>query len=497
MTEKNAEIGNLLRDLFRDHRNEAFLYDVAHGRQISYGDFLSSAFSTAQKLSEAGIESGDTVCLHAPNSLELLILYFVCLIKGWVAVPVDPQKGESEVKEIIEELNPACIISASKPILIHTNLFFDLSNFLYDLLPRAEIKDDDLSVFCTIDYSKLFLITYTSGSTGKSKGVMHSFQNLVLTSQAFNRIFHFDANSVFYHNLPMTYMAGILNLFILPLVTGSKIAIGERFNAKSAMDFWSWPQKYGANVFWFTPSVVSLLLKLDRGIVGVNYAAGRTITGLVGTAPLYPSVKKAFEEKYHISLYESYGLSELLFVATNSPQRPGNEGSTGQLLDGMTIRFSSDGEILADTKWMFLGYTNEKTASYFINTFYQTGDLGSIDEESNLFISGRKKDLIIRGGMNISPAKTVLFLNDLNLFEETAVLGVKDDVLGEKTVCFFVSGSQPVLFDRLKEINRQIVQQLGRDYVIDEFIAVDKIPKNMNGKTDKTLLHQIYNARLL
>ena len=131
--------------------------------------------------------------------------------------------------------------------------------------------------------------------------------------------FNFNDKSVFYHNLPMTHMAGFLNLIILPLVSGSKIIIDREFQASSIASFWDNPIKYGANVFWFVPVIIDLLVNLDRGDKGVNYFKSVRGIGCVGTAPLKYLSKCKFEEKYgNIKLYESYGLSETLFVSTNT-----------------------------------------------------------------------------------------------------------------------------------------------------------------------------------
>lgn len=494
MSAEHSDIGRLLRSLFEYRWSEVWIMDAVQERRITYGEFFCGAVRDAIRLTECNVKRGETVCLYLPNSLELLMLYFACLLKGVAAAPIDPQKGEGEVKEILSGLEHACVISKSEISGLTREHYLDLGLFRCSRPEDKSMPEYSPKILEELDYDRLFLISFTSGSTGIPKGVRHSFANLVRTAQAFNRKFRFGAGHVFYHILPMTYMAGILNLFILPLVTGAKIVLGSRFQAECALHFWSVPKQYGVNVFWLNPTLISLLLKLDRGKEGADYAAKGDIIGLVGTAPLSAAQKKAFEEKYGIALYESYGLSELLFLCTNSALECDKVGSVGRPLEGVAISLDEDGEILADAPWKFLGYTNEDTARYFKEGRYQTGDLGYFAEDGGLIISGRKKDLIIRGGINISPVRIETFLQEYGACIDQTVLGVPDEILGEKTVCFYVPGPA---FDAAarKQMNRQLGQTLGKDYLVDEFVEVAEIPKNLNGKTDKALLQKNYRNR--
>ncbi len=364
------------------------------------------------------------------------------------------------------------------------------------LKPGIEIKKSDdvseLENITKLNFDNLFIITFTSGSTGKPKGVMHSFNNFILSSISFRDRFSFNRDNVFYHNLPMSYIGGILNLIVLPFISESKIVVGERFNVSNITKFWQTPIKYSANTFWFIPTIISLLLKLDRGNDGIDYTEKNTIVGLVGTAPLNEQAKFDFQEKYGISLFESYGLSETFFIATNFPNND-RAGSPGKLLDGVSLTFSPDEEILLDVPWMFFGYVGLDNKKYFQDKKYLSGDLGKIDDEF-LYIIGRKKDLIIKGGTNLSPKKLEDFLNKLDIFEECVIIGTEDSVLGEKIVCVFVSNEKNMNNELTKETNRKIIDRLGLDYQIDEFFKIEEIPRNINGKIDRPKIREIYQT---
>src|SRR5690606_18696052 len=111
--------------------------------------------------------------------------------------------------------------------------------------------------------------------------------------------------------------------------------------------------------------------------------------------------QKLFEKKYLLDLYESYGLSETLIISTNCPSAK-KQGSVGILLEGASVSFASDGEILVHVPWMFQGYLNVGNSTALLNGWFSSGDVGT-QKEGFIYVTERKKDLIIRGGINISP----------------------------------------------------------------------------------------------
>jgi len=133
-----------------------------------------------------------------------------------------------------------------------------------------------------------------------------------------------------------------------------------------------------------------------------------------------------------------------------------------------------------------LGYYNMDTSKFIENDRYKTGDLGYLTD-GYLTINGRKKDLIIRGGVNISPAKIERTIQVTKLTGECVIAGTPDPITGEKTVCFYLE-NDPIEKDTQKQINQHLTTQLGKDYVVDEFVPIKEFPRNANGKIDKKKL---------
>lgn len=488
------DTGNILRNIFKNNWNELFIIDGINDEKYSYRDFFTAIMNGKERLESIGVSKNDTVCLLMSNSFELMVFYFACLISQLIVVPIDPNKGENEIREILSQLKYNAIL-CNDNLQIQDEKLVQVEDFIHGLYEKNENRYDEIDILNTLDYDKLFLITFTSGSTGAVKGVMHSFNNLILSALAFNKQFNFGKQNVFYHNLPMTYMAGILNLIVLPFISESKIVISERFNISNIMRFWDIPMQYSVNTFWFIPTIITLLLKFDRGEEGIKYTNTTKIIGCVGTAPLSGRFRKEFQSKYGISLYESYGLSETLFVSTNCPEISEIEGSVGKLLYGVGANICDDEEIALSVPWMFLGYINIENKDYFENEKYLTGDIGRFDDNGFLFITGRKKDIIIRGGINISPKRIEKFIESFDGFDECVIIGIDDINIGEKIVCFFVPKKSRYNVELKKILNMNIIEKLGHDYRIDEFVKMDEIPKTINGKVDKLRIKDIYKGK--
>jgi long-chain acyl-CoA synthetase len=489
MKNKN-EVGIFLKKIFEENWNDIFIIDSIIDTKFTYGDFFTKIIQFKENLARLGITKEDFLCLILDNSVDLAAIYFSSLLLGTRAVPIDPFKGKDEINEILSQFS-------NKKIIIDKNT----TDFFKGIpLSELQVKSDEgnilieLERFTELNFDDTFLITFTSGSTGKQKGVMHSFNNLFQSAICFQRKFNFDKNNNFLHNLPMTYMAGILNLLILPLISRSKIVIGNRTNISNIITFWNTPIKYSTNTFWLIPTMLDLLLKLDRGYDGINFTRKNKIIICVGTSPLSVVTKKNFEEKYNAELFESYGLSETLFVSTNFLNH-NKSSSVGKTLDGVEIKILNDKELAIKVPWMFQGYFNLNNEDYLDNGFFRSGDLGELDDENFLHIIGRKKDIIIKGGINLSPKKIEDILNTMPEFNEVTVLGFPSKLFGEKIVCFCVT-KKPLSNDVIKSINKKIITRLGMNYNVDEFIGLNEIPKNLNGKVDKPKIRQTFSQKI-
>ena len=141
-----------------------------------------------------------------------------------------------------------------------------------------------------------------------------------------------DEAARFYLTLSMAYMGGFYNLLILPFLHGASVVIDHVFDARSSLNFWDRARRHQANALWLAPTVMSILLKMDRGHVGEEFCRQSVRRSFVGFAPLPLKLKADFETRYGVQMIENYGLSETLFVAARSSASGSGTGYVGEVL---------------------------------------------------------------------------------------------------------------------------------------------------------------------
>lgn len=449
-------------------------------REYTYLQFFSFVVGAIDALQD---QKAREIITLMDNSLEMLVIYFACMLCGKVIIPVDIQKKTLEMEAIIREYPDAQIVSDEKYMA-------DLEGYAYQTCHGLRIaenarritKEQILGLFQNVAWKKDFQITYTSGTTGGNKGVVHSLYNLALCACIYGDRYLKQRDNVFAHIWSMSYMAGLENCVMVPFFSGSRIVLMERFSMKSAFTFWDKVIKYGVNVFWLSPTMLALLEKLGNQKVK-EYLRHSDPTILIATAPLPMNLRKRVEKSYGITLQANYGLTETLFIAGEEDKACG-DGGVGRILENVQIKISEDEEILIKAPWMLKRYTNVSSEEYFEEDYYKTGDLGRITPDGILYITGRKKNLIIKGGMNISPRLIEDILEKSFPELETAVFGDqgKSD---EEIICLAYvvpGGIKDAGLER--NIHNIILTNLGINYKIDFYMSLGAIPHNANGKVD-------------
>lgn len=468
---------NFLKGIASIDFSREFVIDALTGKRYTYNDIFAIAIKAADQIEQTG---RDTLAIM-DNSVEMLCLLLASSLTNHTIACVDPQKGNEELEAIMEENHDRNVVGVSyHDIDINPNdqIGKEVDDWnIYGLTVQTEA----INRYQKKDFFSPYLITYTSGTSGNTKGVIHSLGNLMASAYSLDKLVPINAGNRLFHTMPMTYMAGILNSIIYPLIGGASIIIGNRFSIQNASLFWKNVSEYNADFFWLSPSMLKMIMTLDRTGTGEEYCLGKNLTFLVGTAALPEKLRQEFNEKYKVNVLAGYGLSETLFVSMETHESISNrkQGSVGVILDDVsyTVR---NGELLIAVPWMFLNYTNEDTSRYFDKKYYMSGDLVCM-EDKQLYITGRKKDLIIKGGMNISPKLIEDCILTNSHVSECAVFAVKD-ADEERICCAYVYEKGDCIEKELKKI---IAENLGRNYTIDYYWQVPELIRNLNGKVDK------------
>lgn len=481
----------------------------ATGEDPSYTgrDLLGRVLDASELLAEVSVGPGDVVAARLANGVEVPALLLAAMARRATLAVVDPVRGPDQVRDMLGQARPKALLGDLDAEAVPDggiDVHLDAAVVRKALGTDRRPSRDALSLLDEMAPEAACLATFTSGSTGRPKGVLHSASNLVASAAAFARPFELGRDRTLLHVLPMAYMAGLLNAFVLPLVEGWRIVLGPRFGVQTVTRFWPIARRHDVDTFWLVPAVPALLMRLDRDPEHAGYGRDRECVGFIGTAPLDPALGRRFTERYEVPLYESYGLSELLFLTTDHPGRDRHD-NVGTPLDGVDLRIRDDGEVAAAAPWRLLGHIEDDAGARFDGDHLLTGDLGRLEDDGSLTITGRKKDLIIRGGINIAPRTIEEVVGRMDGVSECAVVGAPDDHLGERTVCFYAptrgpdragtgGGTGDATADGADALHqraaRAVVDALGADHRIDDMVPLEALPRNANGKVDRGALRE-------
>lgn len=415
------------------------------------------------------------ICL--PNGVEFVLAYFACLHAGLTAVPVNPELPAETRRYILEVSRPDWVIDTPGLIL-------------------ASLADQEALPFATTQ-TTLATIFFTSGTTGRPKGVCHTASALIDNVLAFNTLTKLDRQCRMLHVLPMGYMAGYLNTLLSVIVAGGMVVLDRPFSAGSAIRFWQKAQQHQINSLWLTPTMLSVLTHLSRGERVPLWTRQHLTHLFVGTAPLSPSVAQAFTQLFGVRCLESYGMSEALLVAANGPHHPPVVGTPGRLLDATQILLRPHAQIQAQelhiaSPYLMIGYLNPQNGQpepIPVSTL-PTGDLGYLDDEQRLFITGRIKDLIIHGGTNVSPQAVEECLLQHPGIKEVAVIGLPHPVWGEEVMACLVLLEGWESTHMQTQLPEYCKERLPTDALPTRLEFLLELPRNTNGKVLKNQLRE-------
>lgn len=493
---------SMLAGMLERAASQPFLIDVARGETLSFAQVGRRASHLARQLDGLGLKRGDRVAVSLPNGSDFAVFYFACLLGRFTAVPVNSALLSKDREFILARTGLSAYVvqaashQAMQVVSVRT-LTLDLSGGKADL-SSGEADDVELARRAAdVEGSDLFSIHFTSGTTSFPKGVPHRVDVLLGNVASFNRMFGLGRERRFVHVMPMDYMAGFLNTLLGAWMAEAPIILGPQFSAASSLRFWEPVIAYGGDTIWMSPTMLATLLRTDRGEEGARYCSRRDVRIFSATAPLPQGLRKEFATRYGTDPIESYGLSELLLITANDGPAGRKDGSVGRALPeaeieirddvGRPIGRNADGGIHVRTPFCSVGYLDMDTGQPqpSESSWFDTGDLGHIDDDGYLFVTGRRKDLIIRGGFNVSPRQIEETLLRHPMVENAAVIGAPHDYYGEEIVAAVIPkpGSELSTFEAdLRQLCRR---ELAARAVPDRFVSFSDFPVTQTGKVQK------------
>jgi long-chain acyl-CoA synthetase len=334
------------------------------------------------------------------------------------------------------------------------------------------------------------LYLYTSGTTGRPKGVVLTHENLLANVDSCQKAGEFDHRDSFLCLLPFFHTYAITGTFLLPLLNGSKMVLVDRFQPVKVL---SLIQEHKISAFLAIPSMYRVLASTEG-----QFDVSSVRFPISGGEPLPLAVAETFEKRFGVPIFEGYGQTEAAPVVTlNTPgaQKP---GTIGRALPGVEVAIWDDqnrvlpageiGEIMVRGRNVMHGYHRlpDETAKTITNGWLHTGDLGKLDADGFVTITGRKKDLIISAGENIYPREIEEVVAQHPNVKEVAVIGVRDDVRGEVPKAFVIARENTTLDE--KELRAFCRDKLANYKIPKYFEIVADLPRTPTGKVLKRML---------
>jgi acyl-coenzyme A synthetase/AMP-(fatty) acid ligase len=513
-----------IRDTFVDiatrRQQNVFLVNAITSREITYGEFHRQACALAAELGRRGVGKGDRVGVMVPNCCELAILYFACIYLGAVIVPINPALSKTDVQFILVNCKPRTIVASVSCADAIKNFQPNVLRLVTGQEAIKESNGSDLIRIDALSETKEFVpletadaedpvvVMYTSGTSAKPKGLVHKLGSMLRNARALASAQGIEEDSRFYLTLSMAYMGGLYNLLVLPFLCGASVVVDHVFDARSSLHFWDKAQNNKVTTLWLAPTVLSILLRMDRGRTGEEFCRSSVQQAFVGFAPLPLKVKYEFESRYGVRLIENYGLSETLFVTARSQDALCGHGYVGEMLSGVALRVVNDdgkpvepcieGEVQVLTPDLMAGYLDAggRLLEMDASVWFPTGDVGRLDGGGSLFITGRKKDLIIRGGVNISPAAIEEELMRVKGVADVAVVSIPHELYGEDTVAVLKLEPGVELESMLDLVLSHAKRNLAQHQQPSRYMAIDEFPRTANGKMQKAKIRELVAEKL-
>jgi malonyl-CoA/methylmalonyl-CoA synthetase len=433
---------------------------------LSYGDLVDGAAAAAGALIARGVEPGDRVALKAPKSPQAVMVYLGALKAGAVFLPLNTAYTDHEVDYFIGDAQPRVFIQ-------------DPVEFL-EQAREAPPLDRSVARAAT----DLACLIYTSGTTGRSKGAMLTHGALAANARALCQAWAYSRDDVLLHALPIFHVHGLFISMHCAFLTGSAMIWLAKFDDAQVMEGLK-----TATVMMGVPTFYTRLL--DNPAFDAAAAANIRVF-ISGSAPLLESTFDEFERRTGKRLLERYGMSEAVVITSNPLDGARIPGSVGYPLPGVEVRIGGaeeTGVVEIRGPSVFSGYWRmpEKTAEDFTaDGWFITGDVGRLDPDGRLWISGRAKDLIISGGYNVYPREVEMVLDDLPGVIESAVIGIAHPDFGEGVVAVVIGqGDENALIAAARE-------KLAAYKAPKRVIFVGELPRNAMGKVQKNLLRQTH-----
>jgi len=498
--------------------------DSADMQVVSYAQLASAAAQVQRHLAALGVERGDRVALSMPNVALMPALYYGIVAAGAICVPLNPLLSGAELEYHLRDSGAKVLfafagtrLASEAPSTVPVKngsvrceictggegspvAPFDApaDSALSDAAPSAAVPAAAVPAAAVLEpvpvaASDPAIIPYTSGTTGKPKGATLTHANILSNARSCVSVFGFTAEDVIFGGLPLFHAFGQTVSMNAAFAASATVALLPRFTPDGALNLM---EHAGVSVLAAVPSMyVSLAAALEAEPERARSLRGRIRFGISGGSPLPAPVHSALKTLIECPVYEGYGLSETSPVVSFNQAEFGMVlGSVGRVLPGVQVQVRCpqgsecapgvSGQLWVRGENVMAGYWNNPaaTAEVFDGEWFATGDVARVDEQGNIFIVDRIKDMVLRNGYSVYPREIEDVLYTHEQVQSVAVLGVPDERVGEEVVAVVMprpGADEGVLQAELNALART---RLAAYKYPRRYVMVESMPLGPTGK---------------
>ena len=475
---------------------------------LSYSDLWTQINTGIRALHALKLGGSHRIAVVMPNSLEMAVTSLT-VSSAFCCVPLNPNYTAVEFENIFRQLDINALITLegffSQAYQVAENLgvkLIEINSSTEDgnfqlRWNKQTVKNNPPRVTAATKSDDISLLLQTSGSTSQPKTVPLSHNNMLASTHKLARSLELNCNDRCLHMLPMFHIGAIVDLLLTPLSVGSSVVIAPSMDAKS---IYLLIEKFQPT--WYQAVPTMLMDLLSHALPNTN--ALRFIRSV--SAPLSPRLQHQIENHFHCPIIEIYGMTETAGIICSNPlppaiRKPGSVGLPAgpeiKVIDehGNPAQTKQKGEVVVRGKSVMRGYLNsiEENHKLFVGDWLRTGDEGFLDEDGYLFLTGRLKEQINRGGEKISPKELDDLVLQLPEVKEAAAFAIAHSTLGEEAALAVVSN--PGLQITAEKIKQFLRTRVAYFKIPRTIFFVDKLPRNASGKLQRHRLTETFDQQ--
>ena len=497
---ENSTILGLLRARAERHA-EAVTIRAPGRRSLTWGELLGQVESVVGFLTGGGINRGDRIATVLPDGPEMAVA-FLGVAAGAICAPLNPAYSRSEFGFCLSDLNPKALIVQSGMNAATTRVAQEHDIQVIELLPNSEGAagtftlggngQPQTSLLGIPHANDVALILHTSGTTSRPKMVPLTHANLLASAGNIAATLRLAEEDRCLNVMPLFHIHGLVGALLSSVFAGASVICTPRFDSEQ---FFHWLETLAPTWYTAVPTMHHAVLSRVRSNPElVKRHALRFIRSSSSAMPM--RVIQELEERFRVPVIEAYGMTEAAHQMTSNPLPPGQRklGSVGMaagpevsIMDelGNVLSPGRVGEIVIRGANVMSGYliSPESVDENFERGWFRTGDQGYLDTDGYLFITGRLKEMINRGGEKIAPLEVEDVILHHRAVAEAIAFAVPHETLGEDVAVAVVLREKAAVTER--ELQQFVAAHLAEFKIPGRVVFVEEIPKSATGKPQR------------